>query len=220
MGSRSSVLIVEDHPLYRLAVAEVLRSEPMLELVGSFADGMAGLAAIRERQPQAAIVDLSLPGLDGTALIRAVREARLRTRLLVVSASTDEGDVYRALAAGADGYLSKDASPEAIRSAIRSVVEGGHVLAPGLDSVVVTAIHRYAIRDDDELTAREIEILALAADGFGASEIATRLHIAVGTVKTHFANIYEKLGVRDRAAAVMEGVRRGALPVAPPAARP
>jgi two-component system nitrate/nitrite response regulator NarL len=210
----AAVAIVEDHPLYRIALEEVVRSTSALELVGSFAEGFAALDAIRRLQPAGALVDLRLPDMSGVDLIRAVRKAGLRTRLVVLSASCEQGDVYGALAAGADGYLTKDASGDAIAAALRTALRGGNVLAPGLEGTILAAIQRRESQADDELSAREIQVLGLAAEGQAAPKIASELHISAGTVRTHFANIYEKLGVHDRAGAVMEAVRRGILPVA------
>ena len=163
-------------------------------------------------QPDVAVVDMRMPELDGSEVLNAVIRDEIPTRMLFLSTHTDSGMVYDLLARGAAGYLDKVSSAGEVCDAVVAVAHGQVVLTTGIDGAVLQQIRLRA--DDGEgagLTAREREVLKLVADGHSAPEIATRLYIEASTVKTHLQNIYEKLGVSERAAAVAEGMRRGLL---------
>jgi two-component system, NarL family, nitrate/nitrite response regulator NarL len=209
---RVTVLVADDHPLFREGIARAVRERPDLELVAEMSDGRAALAGIREASPAVAVVDLRLPGLDGIAIANAVSRDRLPTRVLLLSAFTEPRLVYEAMAAGAAGYFSKDADREAVLDAIAAVARGESRVDPGLQGGLFDELRQRA--GDDErplLTAREREVVQLMADGLSAPAISARLYLATATVKSHQAHIYEKLGVSDRAAAVAEAMRRGLL---------
>jgi two-component system nitrate/nitrite response regulator NarL len=209
---RLRVVVADDHPLFRDAIERAVRGRPELELVGAVADGRAALAAIRDLAPDVAVLDLRLPGLDGLQVAGAVTRDRLETRLLILSASGEPEVVYRALQLGAAGYFLKGAERDAILDAIAAIARGRTVLAPELHADVFAEIRLRGTREDRPvLTAREREVLALTAEGLSAPQIAERLIVALPTVKTHQARLYEKLGVSERAAAVAEAMRRGLL---------
>jgi two-component system nitrate/nitrite response regulator NarL len=213
MGERrTTVLVADDHPLFREGIARAVRERPDLELIGEAGDGTAALARIREATPAVAVVDLRLPGLDGIAIANAVTRDRLLTRVLLLSAFTEPRLVYEAMAAGAAGYFSKDADREQILDAIAAVARGESRVDPALQSGLFGELRRHASDDQRPLlTARESEIVRLMAEGLSAPAIGRRLYLAATTVKSHQAHIYEKLGVSDRAAAVAEAMRRGLL---------
>ncbi len=204
------MLIADDHPLFREGVARSIRERPDLELVAAAEDGRGALAAIREHRPDVAVLDVRMPGLDGLEVLRAVRRDELPTRVLMLSAFAEAELVYRAIELGASGYLSKDAGPDAVLDGIAGVARGDTVLAPEMQAAVFGEIRSRA-GADQKLSPRESEILALVAEGLAVPDIATRLHLGQGTVKTHLQRIYEKLGVSDRAAAVAAAMRAGLL---------
>jgi two-component system nitrate/nitrite response regulator NarL len=210
--TRVRVVVADDHPLFREGIERAVRERPELELTGSAQDGRSALALIRELQPAVAVLDLRLPGLDGLQILNAITRDGVRTRVLILSASGDPELVYRAVQGGAAGYFRKEADRHMILDAISAVARGGTVIDPSLQAGVFDQI-RLRGTDEDRpiLTAREREVLALMAEGLSGPQIADRLIVALPTVKTHQARLYEKLGVSERAAAVAEAMRRGLL---------
>jgi two-component system nitrate/nitrite response regulator NarL len=210
MGQRIRVVIADDHPIYREGIAQMVRECPELELLVECATGEQALAAIRDRQPDVAVLDLRLPDHDGIEILRRLRaDGQTATRVLMLSASDDGASVYGSIAAGAGGYLVKDADRDAICAAVVDVAAGRTVLPLGLHMGLADEIRHHEAASTVRLSPREEEVLRLAANGCSSREIASRLIIGTATVKTHFQHIYEKLGVTDRAAAVAEGMRRG-----------
>jgi two-component system, NarL family, nitrate/nitrite response regulator NarL len=209
---RVSVVVADDHPLFREGIERAVRERPELELVAGAADGREALDRIRDLEPGVAVVDLKLPGLDGLQILNAVTRDALPTRVLFLSASGDPEVVYRAVQGGAAGYFLKESDREAILDAIAAVARGRTVIDPNLQAGVFDQIRLRGTGDDRPiLTAREREVLTLMADGLSGPQIADRLIVALPTVKTHQARLYEKLGVSERAAAVAEAMRRGLL---------
>jgi two-component system, NarL family, nitrate/nitrite response regulator NarL len=212
MTDRTTVLVADDHPLFRAGVAELIKREPMLDLVAECEDGHEALEQIRRREPQVVLLDLKLPGIDGFGVLDAIQREHLSTRAVVVSAAEDSAAVYRAIASGARAYVSKTSPPSVIRDAIAAVARGDTLIPAELQAGLASEIR--IRRDHVErpiLTARELEILRLAADGASNADIAERLHLSGTTVKTHLAHVYDKLEVPDRAAAVARAIRRGLL---------
>jgi two-component system nitrate/nitrite response regulator NarL len=205
------VLLADDHPVYRDGVVAALRRRSEFEVVAQLGEGRAALEQIRELQPDVAVLDLQMPGLDGIGVANAVAREDLPTRTLILSAYFDRQTAYQALAAGAVGVLSKDASGIEIGDAILAVARGETVLGADVQAALAEQIRHTAARGETVLSERETEVLRFVADGLSAPEIAARLHLGTTTVKTHLGRIYEKLGVTDRAAAVAEGMRRNLL---------
>jgi two-component system, NarL family, nitrate/nitrite response regulator NarL len=209
---RTTVVVADDHPLFRDGIVRAVRERPDLELVGEAKDGRDALAQLRTEQPAAIVLDLALPGLDGLDILAAVRHEQLATRVLILSASTDGALVHQAISAGAAGYLSKRATRVEVCDAVAAVARGELVLEPQLHPALLSEIR--ALSADDPrpaLTAREQQILVLMADGLSAPAIAAQLVVSPTTVKTHMGHMYEKLGVSDRAACVAEAMRCGLL---------
>jgi two-component system, NarL family, nitrate/nitrite response regulator NarL len=206
----TSVLIADDHPLFREAIARVIAERSDLELVAEAADGRAALEKIRELQPDVAVIDVRMPGLDGSDVLVALREEGLRTNVVFLSAFLDSKTVYDAVAAGANAYLSKEAETDEIVTAILAAARGETILGPEVQTGLAEQIR---FREENEsrprLSDREHEVLGLIAEGLSAPEIGERIHLSTATVKTHLQHLYEKLGVSERAAAVAEGMRRG-----------
>jgi two-component system nitrate/nitrite response regulator NarL len=209
---RSRVLIADDHPMYQEGVARVLAPYPEFELVARVGLAREALDEIRRLKPDVALVDLQLPDLDGIAVVEQIEREELPTRVAIVSACDDSAIVYRAIAAGARAYLSKVCSAESLRTTILAVARGETVIPPSMQSGLAREIRaRREVGDHPVLTTREIEILRHIAEGRSAPEIAEELVLGVTTVKTHLHNIYGKLEVSDRAAAVAQAIRRGLL---------
>ena len=209
-SGRTTVLIADDHPLFREAIVRVVESRPDLELVAEAADGRAALDKIRELAPDVAVIDVRMPELDGSDVLVALREEGLSTSVVFLSAFLDSKTVYDAVAAGAKAYLSKEADSEEIVDAIAAAARGETILGPEVQTGLAEQI-RFREENDarPRLSDREHEVLRLIAQGLSAPEIGERIHLSTATVKTHLQHLYEKLGVSERAAAVAEGMRRG-----------
>jgi two-component system nitrate/nitrite response regulator NarL len=210
-NERVRVVVADDHPLYRDGVVRALSASGQVEVVAEVEDGRTALEAIREYQPDVALLDYRLPELDGVEVTHAVIRDELPTRVLLVSAFTDSGLVYNALQVGVGGYIAKDARREQIVDAVLACARGETVLPPELASGVASEIRLRAANDAPVLTQREAEILRLIAAGKSLPAIAKELFLGVTTVKTHTQHLYAKLEVSDRAAAVAEAMRRGLI---------
>jgi two-component system nitrate/nitrite response regulator NarL len=208
---RVTVVVADDHPLYRDGITRAIRARPDLELVGEASDGRDALVLIQELVPEVAVVDISMPSLSGIQVATALADVECPTRVLVLSAFGDSERVYDALAAGARGYLLKDVDRVAICDAIRRVARGRTVFSPDVHDGIAEQIRAHRHDPRPRLTLREREILTLAAEGRSAPEIARLLFLSPATIKTHLSNIYDKLGVNDRAAAVAKALREGVL---------
>ena len=208
---RVRVYVADDHPMYREGLVRAIRERPDLEVVGESSDGWTALPEIRDLEPDVALLDVRMPGLSGTDVLNAIAREHLPTRVVFLSAHVDSDLVYRAVAMGAAGYLSKEADRATIFDAVAAAARGETVLAPEVQGGLATQIQLRETEARPVLSPREQEILRMIADGGSAPEIARLLHLSPSTVKTHLQSLYEKLGVSDRAAAVAEAMRRGLL---------
>ena len=192
------LVVVDDHPIVRDGLAGIFALEEDIDVVGQAGNGPEALAVVAERDPDLVLMDLRMPGGDGFAAIRQLRERGGRPRILVLTTYDTERDIRRAMAAGADGYLLKDLPRDQLVAAVRELMNGSsrtHIDTPRGSQL--------------SLTDRETEVLALVADGLTNRAVARKLGISEATVKTHLAHVYTKLGVLDRAAAVREAWERG-----------
>ena len=205
------VLIAEEHPLYREGVVRAIKQRPELELVAEAVDGGQALGLIKELLPDVAVLDVKLPELDGLQVANAVARDGLGTRVLMLSAFLDRQVVFQAVAAGAAGYLSKDADRLEITDAIVAVHRGDTVLASEVQAGVAAEVRSRWRPDVPSLSERERQVLEMIAEGMSAPEIGRRLYLSTATVKSHLQSLYEKLSVSDRAAAVAVAMRRGLL---------
>jgi two-component system, NarL family, nitrate/nitrite response regulator NarL len=208
---RVTVVVADDHPLYREGIVRALLASGQVEIVAEAGDGRTALAEIHAHRPEVALLDYKLPELDGVAVTNAVVRERLPTRVLLVSAFTDSGVVYRALETGAAGFVSKEARREQLADAVLACARGENVVPPDVAAGLVSEIRLRKQSDTPALTPREQEILHLIAAGKSLPEIAKELFLGLTTVKTHVQHLYEKLGVSDRAAAVASAMRRGLI---------
>jgi two-component system nitrate/nitrite response regulator NarL len=194
--------VADDHPLYRGAVLGAIEACDAVELAGSAEDGHEALREIRRLRPDVAVLDVGMPGLSGPGVVEAlIDDGDVPTRILLMSGLATSGMAQRALAAGADGFIDKQATAEELCAALWAVARGECVVSPRLTAPGV----------DRRLSSREHEVLLLVSDGLSAPQIADRLTLSSHTVKTHMRNLYDKLGVTDRAAAVAVAMRRGLL---------
>ena len=209
--SRVAVLVADDSPVYREGIVRAVKERPELELLAEVATGREALMAIAELRPHAAVLDMKLPDLDGSQVLRAINRDELPTKVVFVSAYIDSEIVYAAIGGGARAYLSKDATRQQICDAVAAVARGGTVFASEVQTGLAREIQMRSADTDVVLTSRELEIIALTAQGLLAPEIGRRLYLSPATIKTHLQRLYGKLGVSDRAAAVAEAMRRGLL---------
>ncbi|HFH3585947.1 TPA: two-component system response regulator NarL [Pseudomonas aeruginosa] len=208
------LLLVDDHPMMRKGVAQLLELEDDLSVVGEAGSGEEALRLAAELDPDMILLDpdmilldLNMKGMNGLDTLRALREAGVDARIVVFTVSDDKGDVVNVLRAGADGYLLKDMEPERLLEHIRQAATGQMTLSPQLTQILAQALRG----DDrskslDELTERERQILRQIAHGYSNKMIARKLDITEGTVKVHVKRVLHKLGMRSRVEAAVWAV--------------
>jgi two-component system nitrate/nitrite response regulator NarL len=206
-----TVVVADDHPVYRSGVVRALKETATIRVVAEATDGRAALEAIREHRPAVALIDYKMPKLDGIEVVNAVTRDEIPTHVVLLSAFDDAALVYKGLAAGASGFLTKESDSDEIVAAIISCAKGAGYVPTQLASGLAGELRHRAKGDSALLSRRELETVRMMADGLSVPQIAAKLHVAPTTVRTHAQNLYEKLGVSDRAAAVAEAMRRRLL---------
>jgi DNA-binding NarL/FixJ family response regulator len=202
------ILITDDHPVVREGLSGMLAGQSDFEVIGLAADGDTAVKMHSSLAPDVTLMDLRMPGLDGVGAIKAINAQQPSSRIIVLTTYDSDADILRAIEAGATGYLLKDAPREELFRAIRAAARGDSVLAPGVAARLMTQMRAPA---EENLSAREIEVLHLVAKGASNQEIGKSLHISTATVKTHLVHIYGKLGVDDRTAAVTTALEKGII---------
>lgn len=204
------ILVIDDHPLFRKGVADLIAMEPALSLVGEAADGESGLRLAQTLAPDLILLDLNMKGLDGLETLKRLRaDEALDARIVMLTVSDTESDVIAALRAGADGYLVKDMEPEDILAMLRECMRGRLVISPQLTELLARALREATPAGPGglaDLTPREREILSLIAQGWSNKLIARELDVAVGTIKVHVKHILKKLGLKSRVEAAVWAV--------------
>ena len=207
-AAKARVLLVDDQALVRAGFRMVIDSQPDLEVVGEAGDGLAGVQAVERLRPDLVVMDVRMPVLDGIEATRRIVAQPGAPRVVVLTTFDLDEHALAAIRAGASGFLLKDAPPEDMLTALRTVHAGDAVIAPSttrrlLDHLAPLGADPVAVQRVGELTEREREVLVAMARGWSNSEIATRLFVAEGTVKTHVGRILAKLDARDRVQAVI-----------------
>jgi DNA-binding NarL/FixJ family response regulator len=204
------VLVVDDHPIVRAGVVAVVEAAADLTVVGTAASGEDAVAAASALRPDVVLMDLRMPGIDGDEATARILAANPDVRVLVLTTYESDDAILGAIGAGASGYLLKAAPEEELLAGIRAVAAGEPALAPGVARVLVQRATRPAA-DRVSLSARELEVLRLVAEGLSNREIGTRLFVGEATVKTHLLHAFAKLEVRDRTRAVTRAMELGLL---------
>ena len=207
------LLIVDDHPVVRDGLTSMFARDPAFVVLGEAADGAEAVRLARTLRPDVILMDLRMPGMDGVRAIRELTADVRESRVLVLTTYDTDGHVLPAIEAGATGYLLKDAPRDELLRAVRAAARGEAVLAPSVAALLMGRVRRPA---PDPLSPREIEVLRLVSAGATNREVAAKLFLTEATIKSHLLNIYTKLGVNDRAAAVTEAFHRGLLVPRPP----
>jgi DNA-binding NarL/FixJ family response regulator len=198
------LMLVEDHILMRMGLVSATRIEPDMVVVAEVDDGFKVLESFRKHKPDLILLDLRLPGMDGIQVIKALRQEAPEVRIIVLSSYGGGDDVTRAIQAGASGYLLKSMPLQQVLEAVRVVHLGGQYIPREIASRMSQRLH-------SDMSAREIEVLRLIAQGRSNKEIASELGIVEGTVKAHVTNIFAKLGAADRTQAITIAMKRQIL---------
>jgi len=208
------VMIVDDHALFRRGIQMVLEQEPDLEVIGEAADGAEAIEKAQELMPDVVLMDVRMPRRTGIEATQEIKELLPHAKILMLTISDEEADLYDAIKAGASGYLMKEISIEEVADAIRSVWAGQSRISPSMASKLLTEFAAMSKRADERrqvpaprLTEREMEVLRLVAEGMNNREIGQALFISENTVKNHIRNILEKLHLHSRMKAVVYAVR-------------
>ncbi|MET7436482.1 response regulator transcription factor [Streptomyces sp. NPDC004082] len=221
-GGPARVLVVDDQTVVREGIVMLLGLLPGIEVVGAAGDGDEAVALVAELSPDVVLMDLRMPRCDGVEATRRIRTRYPGTQVVVLTTFADDESLFPAIRAGARGYLTKDAGGDEIVRAVRSVLSGEAGLSPGIQRRLLERLsepEREPARPPeapDGLTAREVEVLVLIAEGLANQEIARKLHVSTATVKTHINNLFAKAGLKDRAQAVRYAYGKGL--VRPPGA--
>ncbi len=214
------VLVVDDHALFRRGLEMVLQQEPDIEVVGEASDGAEALDKAVQTTPDIVLMDVRMPRRGGIDACTAIKDAVPSAKIIMLTISDEEADLYEAIKAGAMGYLLKEISIEEVASAIRAVAEGQSLISPSMAAKLLTEFASMVKRTDDRqqvltprLTDREMEVLRLVAKGLNNRDIAKELFISENTVKNHIRNILEKLQLHSRMEAVVYAVREKLLEI-------
>jgi DNA-binding NarL/FixJ family response regulator len=209
-------MIVDDHALFRRGLEMVLDEEPDIELVGQASDGTEAVEKAAESLPDVVLMDIRMPRSNGIEACRAMKEAAPSAKIVILTISDEEEDLFEAIRAGASGYLLKDIPLDEVADTVRAVHGGQSLINPSMAGKLLTEFATLARRDDEEraqelpaprLTEREMQVLKLVARGMNNRDIAKELFISENTVKNHVRNILEKLQIHSRMEAVMVAVR-------------
>jgi DNA-binding NarL/FixJ family response regulator len=207
------ILIADDHPVVREGLFAMLNREVDFDVVGEAKDGMEAVNKTKELSPDIVLMDLRMPDMDGVEAMRKIKEAMPDVKFIILTTYSDDEYIFSGIEAGARAYLLKDAPREDLFKAIRAVYRGESLIQPVVASKLLDRFSELSrgTPSGEGLSERELEILQLMAKGAANKEISAQLSIAQSTVKTHIANIFQKLGVNDRTEAVTQALKKGII---------
>lgn len=220
------VLLVDDHTLVRKGIANILSSEPDMEVVGEAADGEEALEQVRNLAPDVVLMDIYMPGCDGLTATRLIKQEKPGIKIIILTVSDDDQNLFEAIKAGAQGYLLKKIEPRELCEMVRSAYRGEASISRSTAARIMEEFARLAQgRRAEEgsahlLTRREKEVLSLVAEGLGNKQVAQILCISENTVRNHLRNILEKLHLQNRVEAATYAIRAGLVPNIPPKIKP
>ena len=201
MQEKLRVLIIDDHPLMRRGIKQLVELDDCFEVVADVGNGAEGITVALQTQPDLIILDLNMKGLSGLDTLKGFRAEEVDARILILTVSDAKNDIYTLIDAGADGYLLKDTEPDVLLSQIKRIAQGEVILS---DSIKNLLLERKQVQDPiDTLTEREMDVLRLIATGLSNKQIAGQLFISEETVKVHIRNLLRKLNVHSRVAATV-----------------
>jgi DNA-binding NarL/FixJ family response regulator len=202
--------------MFRKGLASLINSNTGMEVVGEAADGMEAVVLAQRLSPDVILMDIRMPGCNGLQATRLIKAQDPKARIIILTVSEEEDDLFEAIKSGAQGYVLKNMSPEALFEALEAVVRGEAPLSPAMGAKLLEEFKRlsqeHTVAGPLLLSPRERQILEYIAAGAGNKEIANNLGIAPGTVKNHIHNILEKLHAQNRAQAVAQAIREGLIP--------
>ena len=207
------ILIADDHPVVREGLFSMLDREADFDVVGEARDGMDAVNKTKELSPDIVLMDLRMPDMDGVEAMRKIKSAMPDVKFIILTTYSDDEYIFSGIEAGARAYLLKDAPREDLFKAIRAVYRGESLIQPVVASKLLDRFSELSrgTPSGEGLSTRELEILQLMAKGAANKEISAQLSIAQSTVKTHIANIFQKLGVNDRTEAVTQALKKGII---------
>ncbi len=206
MNEKSTILLIDDHPMLRNGVKQLISLEPSLLVIGEAGDGKTGIQIAEEQDPDLILLDLNMPGMNGFETLDELRKRELSGRIILFTVSNYGDDLVNALKRGADGYLLKDMEPEELIIALKEAASGKMVVSPTLTSVLAESLRDNQATDDSNisaLTPRESDILELISHGLSNKMIARKLDIAESTVKVHVKHLLKKLNLKSRVEAAV-----------------
>ena len=208
--SKSKLILVDDHPLLRKGVRQLVELEDDMEVIGEASNGADAVVLVQEKEADLVLLDLTMKGMDGIETLQTMRDVGVNCRIVVFTVSDDTNDVVTALKAGADGYLLKDMDPDLLIDRIREACLGKMVLSEDLTEILAKALRDDSSKNQDDsynsLTRREKEILKMIAEGLSNKMIGRQLNIVEATVKVHVKHLLKKLGLRSRVQAAVWAV--------------
>lgn len=205
------LVIVDDHALFRSGLVSLIQSMQGFQVVGEAGNGREALEVVERVKPDVVLMDVNMPVMGGVEAVQAMKE-KLDCRILMLTISKHDSDLFGAIAAGADGYLLKNATPEELSKSIQKVYEGMSVLSPEVTRQILQAVNLEQTGSQDfGLSSREMEVLRCLAQGMTTAQISSDLFISDNTVKTHVRHILEKLDASNRAEAVSKALQLGLL---------
>lgn len=208
MTNTIKILVCDDHPVVRSGLRGMLNSQPDLEVVAEAVDGEEAVTLAHLHHPDVVLMDLRMPKADGVIATQRIRTGNAASNVLILTTHETDADIVRAVAAGALGFLLKDAPEERIFGAIREVARGASPLAP---TVAARLVERLRGDNENILSPREVEILQLVSQGVNNKGIASKLWISEATVKSHLNRVFDKLDAVDRTSAVTAALKRGII---------